>query len=317
MMAISKSNGMRKSLVIARTAGLLLLVAVLISTTAGCDSSSGSEIEAAKVQVRLELEGLSPLVDGFHYQAWAKVGFEFIPSPSFNVNESGSFTNTAGQLIQSSFIFPVDISDATEVFITIEDKKDSDEFPSDTVVLAGDVVGSTVTLSQSHTRSLGRDFSGENGSFMLFTESDDPAGNETSGLWFTTGSAGNLSAGLSLPSLPDGWIYEGWVDTGSAVLSTGQFSTNAGHDSARPFSLPDVPAFPGEDFLVDPPAGITFPLDLSGAAVSVTVEPFPDDTADSYGIRILSGTVPAPAVAATVYSLGPDFTGPTGTATIF
>ncbi len=310
-------KGMRKPTFITRFSGLLMLGAMLISTTAGCDSTSGSETEVAKVQIRFELEGLSPLMDGFHYQAWAKVGFEFIPSQSFNVNETGSFTSTAGQLIQSSFIYPVDISEATEVFITIEDKRDTDEFPSGTVVLAGDVVGSTVTLSQSHTRSIGADFSSEAGSFMLLTESDNPAGNETSGVWFTTGSVGNLSAGLSLPALPDGWVYEGWVDTGSIVLSTGPFSDNTGHDLARPYSLPDVPPFPGEDFLLNSPAGVTFPLDLSGATVSVTIEPFPDDTADSYGMRILSGAIPSPATPASPYSLSPDVTGPTGTATLF
>jgi len=290
---------------------------VSMALIVGCDSSSDPAIEAAKVQVRFEIEGLSPLQDGFHYQGWAKVGFEFFATPSFNIDENGSYTSTAGQLIQNSFIFPVDIADASVVFITIEDKRDADEFPSETVVLAGDVVGSSVVLSSSHILAVGSDFSGQTGSFMLMTESDGDPTNETSGVWFTTGSTGNLAAGLSLPALPDGWTYEGWVENGSLLLSTGAFITNAGHDLGRPYSLPDVPPFPGEDFLINAPAGVTFPPDLGGGTVFITVEPFPDDTADSYGIRIMSGAIPASPAAVTPFTLTVDRTGPTGTATIF
>ncbi len=55
-------------------------------------------------------------------------------------------------------------------------------------------------------------------------------GNETSGLWFATGARSSLSAGLNLPSLPDGWAYEGWVETADGQISIGAFQQMDDHD---------------------------------------------------------------------------------------
>ena len=293
----------------------VFVLMVLFST--GCDSGDVVEQEVAKVQVRLELENLAPLLDGYTYQAWAKIGFITLPSERFNVVENGSFVNSSGQFIQNAFIFTEDISDASQVFITIEDKRDSDETPSGTVVLAGDVSGSSATLSMTHPLALNTSFGGQSGSFMLMSWVSGAPVDDTSGLWFIEGTRNAPTAGLSLPTLPDGWTYEGWVDKGGALVSTGTFRDNSGHDLERLYSTSDTPPFPGEDFVENPPAGVTFPLDPSGGTVQITVEPFPDDTVLPYGITVLSGAVPASPTAVTPYPLTEAVSGPTGVATIF
>ena len=300
-----------------RFPGYVLFLSAFVLFVAACDSGSNDALVAPKIQLQFDVTGLTPLQDGYHYQGWAKVGFEFIHGESFNVTESGSFTDTAGQIIQKSFILPVDLTEASIVFITIEDKRDADDDPSDTVVLAGDVTGFSATLTTSHSTAIGSTFSGETGQFSLMTLSDNDTSNETSGVWFTTGSPDNLSPGLTLISLPDGWAYQGWVDTGSALLTTGAFTSNTGHDLERPHSLPDVPPFPGEDFLINAPLGESFPADLSNAQVYITIEPFPDDTSDPFGIRILEGQIPGSPQSGTIYTLTSVSVAPSGTASIF
>lgn len=76
-------------------------------------------------------------------------------------------------------------------------------------------------------------------------------------------------------TLPDGWVYEGWVAGASGPVTTGRFRTPDGVDSdaAGPAAGPDGgPPFPGQDF-IDPP------MDLNGGAVAavISVEPEPDD----------------------------------------
>ena len=297
---------------------ILLPVILLALILFGCDSGDVIEQEVAQVQVRLELDNLPVLQDGFHYQAWAKIGFEYFGTDSFNKAENGGFVNNSGQFIQNSFVFDRDVSTASLIMITIEDKRDSDDIPSGTVVLAGDVVNSVAILTADHEDALGTSFAAQSGQFMLMTPSDLDASNETSGVWFATGARTSLSPGLSLPALPSGWAYQGWVDTGDVLLTTGAFTAMDDHDLERPHGLPDAPPFPGEDFLENAPQGITFPADLAGATVWVSAEPAPDDNGVTpYGIRVLSGSIPANPSADTAYSLSSDLQAPSGTATLF
>lgn len=296
---------------------LIRMFAVTALFMAGCDSGDVVEQEVAKVQIRLEMENLPPLMDGFAYQAWARIGFEAVPSERFNIAENGSFVNGGGQFIQNALVFPVDLSDASEVFITIEDKRDSDEIPSGTVVLAGDVSGSVASLSTSHPEALGTSFDGESGTFMLLNWASGASSDETSGLWFIDGTRAAPTAGLSLPELPDGWVYEGWIEKDGTLVSTGAFREMDAIDFDRRYSNTDTPSFPGEDFLENAPDGVTFPLDPSGGTVRVTVEPIPDDTDAPFGIFVLSGAVPSSPTAGTTYPLNAEVATPGGTATLF
>lgn len=307
--AFMSSGAFKRSLIPALFMTLLFV--------AGCDSGDVVEQDVAQVQVRLELENLPPLQDGFSYQAFARVGVEFHATDKFNVTENGSFVNAAGQFIQNSLTFPVDVSGASEILVTIEDKRDSNEEPSGTVVFAGDVSDSQATLTQAHERALGTSLSGQSGSFMLMNHASDALPNDVSGLWFVQGSKSAPTAGLSLPTLPDGWRYEGWIEVGGVLVSTGAFRENNAPDAARLYSNTDTPRFPGEDFQLNAPEGVTFPLNPASGTVHVTVEPFPDDTVEPFGFFVMSGSVPANPAAETAYPLSANLIAPSGTATLF
>ena len=63
------------------------------------------------------------------------------------------------------------------------------------------------------------------------------------------------------------------------------------------------PQFPGEDFLMNAPQGLTFPLDLSGKKVVISVEPKPDTSPDPSTIKPLEGTVPPNATDHLLYTM--------------
>ena len=66
-----------------------------------------------------------------------------------------------------------------------------------------------------------------------------------------------------LYDLPAGWKYEGWAVINGIPVSTGTFTNISDFDEADPYSstMPGPP-FPGEDFLINAPAGLTFPTDI-------------------------------------------------------
>jgi hypothetical protein len=68
-------------------------------------------------------------------------------------------------------------------------------------------------------------------------------------------------------------------------------------DDASPYSdvQQSAPPFPGEDFLLNAPDGLTFPVDLSDSTVVVSIEPEPDDSADPFLLKPLAGEVPSNA----------------------
>lgn len=295
----------------------VLPILLLTFLLAGCDGGDVVKQKVAQVQVRLEIEGLPRLEGGFFYQAWARIGLTDMGTDSFNKSVNGGYVNGAGQFVQNVFVFEDDVSDAEQIFITIENKGDSDDTPSGTIVLAGDVVNSVANLSVSHELALGTTFSSASGQYMLFTNAFGGSASDVSGVWFTGGSAAALTPGLQLPVLPDGWIYEGWLESGGATVSTGYFRETNTHDLTRRYSETDTPPYPGEDFLTDAPAGVTFPINPASGSVKITVEPFPDDGDAPFGITVLSGAVPASPSARTAYPMTTSFSAPSGKATLF
>ena len=117
---------------------------------------------------------------------------------------------------------------------------------------------------------------------------------EFSGLWFLNNSSGTAVQGLTLPTLEDGWKYEGWVVVDGVALSTGTFTSLNTADEGAPFSGDnDGPPFPGEDFLVNAPTGVTFPTDIRGKTTVISIEPSPDNSAAPFTLKPLAGAIPA------------------------
>ena len=140
---------------------------------------------------------------------------------------------------------------------------------------------------------------------------------ENSGVWWID-PTGGPSAGLSLPALPAGWEYEGWVVINGMPLSTGKFAMVDAADKSAAYSGSDAtgPAFPGEDLVSNAPMGLSFPTDLAGQTVVISVEPCPDNSAAPFLLKPLVGQVSANATDHTPYDMANNAsaTNPSGTA---
>ena len=204
--------------------------------------------------------------------------------------------------------------------LSIEPAVDPDPAPADTKVLVGEFSGTSAAVS---TAVVG-DFSNAAGEFFLRTPTDEDVpggapnnGNDQYGVWFGTPGT-PPTANFVLPTLPAGWAYEGWVIGDSGPLSTGTFTEFENRDSFTGFSGTEFnqgPPVPGEDFFLNAPAGETFPLDIRGRMVVISVEPVPDDSPAPFAMKPLVGTAgndTAPATHAFGANLGSL---PTGTVT--
>ena len=87
-------------------------------------------------------------------------------------------------------------------------------------------------------------------------------------------------------------------------------------DNAAPFSGNEgTPPFPGEDFVMNAPTGLSFPTDLSGGVAVISVEPVPDNSSAPFALKPLVGMIDANAMDHTPYQMDQNLSFPTGTAT--
>lgn len=257
----------------------------------------------------LNITGLEDLGANFRYEGWIMVNGTPVTTGVFSVNASGT-------LSQTTFAIPeAQINAATKFILTIEPFPDPSAAPTATHILAGDFTGNNASLTIGAPEALGNNFLTATGKYVLATPSDADMTNEKSGVWFI----GSLppSAGLSLPTLPAGWKYEGWGAAGGKVFSTGTFTNLSAADEFKGFSGPlGTPPFPGEDFLVNAPVGSTFPINLSGGLAVISIEPFPDNSPAPFVLKPLLANIPAGVMDHTVYNMVNNATAssPTGTA---
>lgn len=294
-----KSDYMRQ------TTSLLVVLVMGLFIFSGCKDN-----QITTNTFTVAITGLEDLGTDYVYEGWIIVDSKPISTGTFTVNSTGVLSKTS---------FDADISDldkATKFVVSIEPKIDSDPAPSAVKILGGDFNANVATLSVGDGAALGNDFSNAAGSYILATPTDGGmTSNENSGVWWLIPGGGGAS--LTLPVLPSGWKYEGWAVVGGKPLSTGTFTTVSGSDAAAPYSGTTAgPAFPGEDFLMNAPTGVTFPLDLSSATIVISVEPFPDNSASPFLLKPLVGTVPANATDRTSYNMtNNNSTNPMGTVT--
>ena len=295
---------------------LFVLTAVAALGLAACDDDPA---EPVMETLALSFAGREALANGYHYEGWAIVGGSPVTTGKFNVDANGALVTVTGSAISGgSFATGQDLETATAIIITIEPAGDTDAIPASTHILAGPVSGGLATLAAADGGALGSDFLSATGSYILATPTDGAENNENSGIWFLSLETGAPTTGLSLPTLPDGWAYEGWAVIGGTPVTTGRFTVVDAVDLAAPFSGAEPgPPFPGEDFLVNAPAGMTFPTDLAGGTAVISIEPDPDDSSAPFTLKPLVGAIAAGAVDHVTYSMGNNAAGfPTGSATI-
>jgi hypothetical protein len=292
---------------------LLMASLVMVSPfLMACSDDDDTTGPSGSSVIGLTLEGLAPLEGILSYQVWAigRNGDQLTgyPLAVFDVDEAGRVvTPVSGQLITSGFEAPLDAGDIYAVGVSIEASYNPVSISSSTLVMGGEVVGGVAQMNTDFWFGVGLDLSQIQGRYVLITPTDGNADDELSGLWFLDPFQGPSAPGLDMPSLLDGWDYEGWVEIEGQPVSTGKFfQPDVGDGWIRyggPYASPDVP---GEDFLRNAPSGLTFPTDLSGGKVYVTLEPWQqwdNDLDEPFFIRILEGDIPAEATPNTVYAM--------------
>ncbi|MCF6349565.1 MAG: anti-sigma factor [Flavobacteriaceae bacterium] len=261
------------------------------------NSCKDDEESTATKTLTLNLTGLEELGPDYVYEGWLIV--------------DGGGVITTG--IFSSVVFPQTfeinedkLNNSSRFVLTIEPANDPDPGASNIHILSGNFSGSTANVSVD----IG-DFSNASGKYILATPTDGMDNNENSGIWFLDPSSGAPLAGLNLPTLPSGWIYEGWAVIDDQPVTTGTFRNVSATDNFNGFSgaipLPSVNGadgfFPGEDFLMAAPSGLTFPTDLAGGTAVISIEPVPDNSPMPFALKPLVGMISTDATDHTLYNM--------------
>ena len=279
--------------------GLLFVASLLAACNNNDDVATSSDLT-------LNLSGLETLGSDYVYEGWIIVNGAPVSTGTFtSVTFPQTFSVDADQL-----------ANATAFVLSIEPAVDPDPAPAPTKILRGAFSGNSAAV----TTEIVGDFSTAAGSFFLRTPTDETGtnnGNDENGVWF--GVPGMPpTPDFVLPTLPAGWAYEGWVIGDAGPISTGTFTAFNTMDSSNNFSGTQNnagPPIPGEDFFNNAPTGETFPLDVRGRRVVISVEPVPDDAATPFAMKplwALAGTATAPSTHAFTQNLG---TLPLGTVT--
>lgn len=275
--------------------------------------SSDDDATATTANLNVNLNGLENLGANFVYEGWIIVNGNPVSTGTFSVNDAGTLSKT------SFIVDAAQLAAATKFVLSIEPAVDPDPAPAPTKLLAGDFAGNTATVGIEPVISSGS-FDNSSGVFFLRTPTDELPGsgnngNDQYGVWFGTPGMPPTS-GLNLPTLADGWKYEGWVVVdGVGPLTTGTFTEFTTADDSNGFSGAENnagPPIPGEDFLRNAPNGFTFPLDVRGRTVVISIEPSPDNSPAPFLLKPLVGTAGNETAPAT-NNLSPNASFPTGT----
>ncbi len=286
----------------------LIFLALIVIGFISCDKE---DEENSTKDLYLNIKGLQDLGSDYVYEGWIIVNNAAKTTGRFVVDDKGKLNTSTFTLDKN------DLEIATSFILTIEPATGDDPAPSKVHILAGEFSGNAGNLTISHKKALGNDFSTAAGKYILGTPTDGSMNNEKSGIWFVSLESAPTSPGLTLPALPDGWIYEGWVVINGIPVTTGTFSKSTGADSFSGFSgvLNNGPAFPGEDFIMNAPTGLTFPTNIQGGKVVISIEPVPDNNAAPFLLKPLVGDIPMDALDHTTYAISKNLNFPTGTFT--
>jgi hypothetical protein len=271
------------------------------------------DAEADDYHLDLDFTNLAELSTG-HYEGWLIVSGAPVSTGKFKMSVGGEITDLSDQVVTDPFlVLDLDIANVTDFVLSIEPQGDTDSIPGDVKPMAGSY--NSGTMGGSLTHNIGVDLSSILGEYILATPTDNLASNELSGVWFLN-TFGPV-AGLTIPDLTGtDWIYEGWAVIGGTPVTTGRFNMSAGADEFDGYSdtINPAPPFPGEDFLLNAPSGLTFPTDLSDQIIVVSVEPRIDSDPGPFQFKPLVGTVPTSAADHTEYQMTDNTaTLPTGT----
>ncbi len=288
-----------------------MLLALLATPLFMVSCSDDDDSTPKNGTLEISLDGLDNLGANYDYEGWLIVDGNPVSTGTFDVdgtyNESLTFNRSQ-------------LKNASAFVLTIEPSPDTDPAPSAVHILAGDFSNNSANLTVGHSAALGSSFTQATGQFILATPTNGMNTNELSGVWFLEPPHEETppAEGLHLPTLPAGWEYEGWAVIDGKPVTTGKFTSTMDFDDFDGFSstMNPGPPFPGEDFLMNAPSGLTFPTNLSGSTMVISVEPNPDNSTAPFTLKPLVGMAPEDAQDHVVYPMNNNATAsnPTGTA---
>lgn len=226
---------------------------------------------------------------------------------TFLVPNQDQVTNTDGTIRTNAvFTLPATVTGLADAEIRLVNR-DTTSAPFSIAFLKGDF-----KQDRAFVEFNGVDAAAASGQYILGTPTDgNETLNERSGVWFGYYKQGTPL--LRLPALKAGWTYEGWAIVDGQPLTTGRFQNASARDLFNGFSdvQTTTPEVPGEDFLRDPPVAVfpnlSFPLDLAGDLVAVSIEPDFDGSDPTgqgpFGMTILKAEVPNRAEPHAIYDL--------------
>ncbi|MGV6829132.1 MAG: anti-sigma factor domain-containing protein [Flavobacteriales bacterium] len=289
---------------------MFLAITIISLLMVSCNNDDDNSTSQANLT--LNLNGLEDLGNDYVYEGWIIVNEEPI--------STGVFTST--NFPQTFSVNTNQLEAATKFVLTIEPAQDDDPNPSNTKYLVGDFSGNSADVN---TAIVG-DFSNAAGKYILATPTNGMPTNENSGIWFLDLPGGTPPplTGLTLPTLPEGWKYEGWAVINGIPVTTGKFTNVNATDEFDGYSGPDPLGspngddgfFPGEDFLENAPSGLTFPTDLAGMTAVISIEPEPDNSPNPFTLKPLVDAIPGDAIDHNTYTMEQNLGSlPTGTVT--
>ncbi|MGB1211385.1 MAG: anti-sigma factor [Lacinutrix venerupis] len=274
---------------------ILGVLALGIFATSCSNDDDATVIVPETSPLTLNLNGLEALGNDFVYEGWIIV--------DGNPVSTGTFSSV--NFPQTFQVNTLQLNAATTFVLSVEPAIDPDPAPAATKILAGDFSGASAVVNSN----LVADFSQVEGAFILATPTDMDDTNESSGVWFLDNSSGAATTGLILPELSEGWKYEGWAVIDGTPISTGTFTDASMADdnaATSPFKgdSGNGPGYPGEDYLQNAPAGLTFPTDLKGQTIVVSVEPSPDNDPAPFTLKPLAHMIPSDAMEHSTITMG-------------
>ncbi len=275
-------------------------LAAILATSVACkedDDDNGGN--TASTTLKMNMSNLTQLGADERYEGWLIVNGSPVSTGIFEVDANGNPSSTSFTVKAS------DLSAATDYVLSIEPFPDTDPAPSAIKIAGGTFSGNNATVNVEHAAALGTSFNTASGKYILATPTTNDTTDENSGIWFLDLSSGSPMTGLNLPTLPAGWVYEGWAVINGQPVSSGRFTDVAMEDDHAMFSGSDNagPPFPGEDFVTNAPAGLSFPTDIAGGAVVISIEPEPDNSPMPFAFKPLLHMVSASATDHVTYDL--------------
>jgi len=278
---------------------LILLALMPAIFFVSCDKDDDDDINVAQPgELTLNINNLAPSSSDEQYEGWIVVNGAAVSTGTFTVAADGSISNNTFMMSESQ------LSAATDFVLSIEPMPDNDPAPSAIKIAGGSFAGNSASVSTAHPAALGDDFSNISGKYIFATPTTATLDDELSGLWFLDLTSGSPMSSLDLPSLPSGWKYEGWAVINGVPVTSGTFSMSNVVDDNDPYSGNDPgPPFPGEDYVSNAPSGLTFPTDLSGSIIVISIEPSPDNSPEPFAFKPLVGMAPANAMDHVTYNM--------------